>query len=80
MLPLEYLGRIDWPGQLLVNRKNIKSMAQALPPRNQTELKSVLGMCNVYRRFIKYCAHIAKSLTKLTSKNLPHVLFVLDAA
>ena len=37
-------------------------------------------MCNVYRRFIKVYAHIAKPLTKLTSKKLPHVLPPLDAA
>jgi len=36
-------------------------------------------MCNVYRRFIKGHAHIAKPLTKLTSKILPHVLPPLDA-
>jgi len=77
---VEYLGQVVRPGQLLVNQKNIKSLAQALPLRNQTELKSFLGMCNVYRRFIKDYAHIAKPLTKLTSKKLPHVLPPLDAA
>jgi len=34
----------------------------------------------VYRRFIKDYAHIAKPLTKRTSKKLPHVLPPLDAA
>jgi len=77
---VESLGHVVRPGQLLVNQKNIKSLAQALPPRNQTDLKSFLGMCNVYRRFIKDYAHIAKPLTKLTSKKLPHVLPSLDAA
>ena len=77
---MEYLGRVVRPGQLPVNQKNIKSLAQALPPRNQTELQSFLGVCNVYRRFIKDYAHIAKPLNKLTSKKLPHVLRLLDAA
>jgi len=71
---VEYLGHIVRPGQLLVNHKKIKSLARALPPRNQTELKSFLSMCNVHRRFIKDYAHIAKPLTKLTSNKLPHVL------
>jgi len=66
---VEYLGHIVRPGQLLVSQKNIKSQAQAFPPRNQTELKSFLGMCNLYRRFIKDYAHISKPLTKLTSKH-----------
>jgi len=76
---VEYLGHVFRPGQLLVNQKNITSLAQALPPRNQTELKSFLGMCNVYRRFIKHYAHIAKPLAKRTSKKLPHVLAPLDS-
>ena len=77
---VEYLGHVFRSGQLLVNQKNIKSLAQAIPPRNQTELKSILGMCNVHWRFIKDYAQIAKPLTKLTSKKLPHVLPSLDAA
>jgi len=77
---VEYLRHVVHPGQLLVNQKNIKSLAQALPPHNQTELRSFLGMCNVYRRFIKNHEHIAKPLTNLISKNLPHVLPPLDAA
>jgi len=77
---VEYLGHVVRPGQLLVNQKNIRSLAQALPPRNQTGLKSFLSMCIVYRRFIKDYAHIAKPLTKLTSTKLPHVLPPLDSA
>jgi len=77
---VEYLGSVVRPGQLLINQKSIKSLAQALSPRNQTELKSFPGMCNVYRRFIKDYAHIAKPLTKLTSKTLPHVLPPPDAS
>jgi len=77
---VDYLGHVVRPGQLLVNQKNIKSLAKALPPRNQTELESFPGMCNVYRPYIKDYAHIAKPLTKLTSTKLPHVLPPLDAA
>jgi len=77
---VKYLGHFFRPGQLLLNQKNIKSMAQALRPRNQTELKSFLGMCDVYRRFIKDNAHIAKPITTITSKKLPHALPPLDAA
>ena len=76
----EDLGHVVPAGQLRLNKMNIKSLAQALPPRIQTELKSFLGMCNVCRRFIKDEAHIAKPLTKLTSKKLPHVLLPLDPA
>jgi len=44
---VEYLGPVVRSGQLLVNEKNVKTLAQALRPRKQTELKSFLGMCNV---------------------------------
>ena len=77
---VEYPGLVVRHAQLLVNQKNIKSLAQALPPRNHTELKRFLGMCNVYRRFTKDYAHISKPLTKLTRKKLPHALPPLDAA
>ena len=50
---MEYLGHVDRLGQLLVNQKSIKSLAQALPPRNLTVLQSLLGMFNVYRCLIK---------------------------
>ena len=76
---VQYLAHVVRPAQLLVNQKNIKSLQQALPPRSQTELKSFLGMCIVYRRFIEDSAHIAKPLPKLTTKNIPHVLLPLDA-
>ena len=52
----------------MVNQKNIKSLGKALPPRSQTEPKSFLGVCNMYRRFIKDYAHIAKPLTRLTQE------------
>jgi len=77
---VKYLRHVVRSGELLVKTRKIKIVAQALPPRIQTELKSFLGMCTVYRHFIKDYAHIAKPLTKLTSKKLPHVLSPLDAA
>ena len=77
---VEFLGHVGRPGQLLMNQKSVKSLEHALCPGNQTELKSFLRMCNVYRRFIKDYALVAKPLTKLTSKKLPHVLPPLDAA
>jgi len=63
-----------------VNKKKIKSVARALPSRNHKALKSFLGLCEVYRRFIKGYAHIAKPRTRRTSKKLPHAFAQLDAA
>ena len=74
--PSPRLGGVGWA----CFHKNIKSRAQLLLPLNQTELNSFLGMCDVYRRFIKYYAQISKPSTKFTSKKRPHVLPPLDAA
>jgi len=37
---VEFLGHGVRPSQLLMNQKNMKILAQVLPPRNQTQLKS----------------------------------------
>eukprot|EP00170_Pyropia_yezoensis_P000416 contig_2284_g417 len=65
---VEYLEHVLSSGELRVNEKNIKALRQARKPKTQTELKSFLGMCNVYRRFVRNYALISRPLTKLTSK------------
>lgn len=66
--------------QLLVNCKNIKSLAHALSPRDQMMLECFRGTCSMYRRFSKNHAYIAKHPTTLTRKKLLHALPMLDAA
>ena len=56
---VEYLGYIIRPGELEVHSKNVKALSEATPPRTQTELRSFLRMCNVYRRFVDHFAKIA---------------------
>ena len=53
------------------------AIESARPPQNQTELRSVLGMCNVYRRFLKGFAKIAAPLNRKTGKNQPFEFEVL---
>jgi len=65
--------------QLLVNQKNIKSPAHALPPRDQMKLKCFIDTCSMYQSFIRNHAHVAKPLTTLTRKELPHEVTMLDA-
>jgi hypothetical protein len=49
---VEYLGHVIWPCRLEVAGKNTAALKDAKFPKTQTELKSFLGLCNVYRRFV----------------------------
>ena len=61
---VEYLGHIVAPGQLQVASKTCQAIKEMPPPRTITELRSFLGLCNVYRRFIKGFGQIAYPLTR----------------
>ena len=58
----------------------MSSRSSARAPTNQTELRSFLGMCNVYRQFIKRFAKIAAPLNKKTGKNKPYDFEILTDA
>ena len=68
---IEYLGHIITPGELKVAQKTITAIQGMEPPRTKTEVKSFLGMCNVYRRFVKDFATISAPLNALVRKNAP---------
>ena len=68
---VEYLGHIIKPGQLEIDRTNTQSLREAEPPTNKSELRSFLGLANVYRRFIDKFAIIAEPLHELLKKNSP---------
>lgn len=42
-------------------------------PRNITDIKSFLGLCGYYRKFIKDFSKIAKPLTELLKKNIKFI-------
>ena len=74
---VEYLGHIIKPGKLEVDQANTESLRKAQPPTNRSELRSFLGFCNVYRRFIKDFTRLAGPINKLLKKNSPDQ-FILD--
>jgi len=67
----EYFGHIVRPGQLHVHNKNVDALNHASFPTTKTQLKSFLGMCNVYRRFVKDFAKRAKPLNAMTRAEVP---------
>jgi len=68
---VEYLGHIVRPGRLSVNEKNLKAIKTASLRQTQTQLRSFLGMCNVYSRFTVDFAQTSKPLNNLNSVKLP---------
>jgi len=68
---VEYLGHIVRPGKLHVQNKNVDALKHAQFPTTKTQLRSFLGMSNVYRRFVKNFAKRAKPLNALTRVEIP---------
>ena len=75
---VDYLGHVITPGKLHVATTNTDAIRGFLPPRTQTELKSFLGLCNVYRRFVPNFARTAAPLQRLLRKGQPFDLAPLD--
>jgi len=71
---VEYLEHIVRPGQLHVLNKKVDALKHAKLPTTMTKLKGFLGMCNVYRPFIKDFSKRAKRLNALTRAEIPQDL------
>ena len=68
---VDYLGHIVTPGRLEIARRATDAIDKALPPRNATEMRSFLGLFNVYRRFVPNLSRIAKPLNQRLTKGQP---------
>lgn len=64
---VEYLGHIIRPGTLEVDQARLKSLKKVTVPRTLTQLRSFLGLCNVYRRFVANYAKVAQPLDRASS-------------
>ena len=70
---VEYLGHIVSTSGIKTDPKKIQAVRAWPEPNNVTELRSFIGLCSYYRRFILGFADIAKPLHRLTSKGEPFV-------
>jgi len=66
-----YLGHFFRPGRVHVVGKNLRALRGLRYPETQTQMKSFLGMCGVYRHFRADFAKIAKPISALRSTKLP---------
>lgn len=77
---IKYLGHIVRPGTIEIDLARMSALKEMGHPQNQTQLRSFLGMCNVYRRFFPGYARIAHPLDKLLKKGQPVLLKPFDEA
>jgi len=61
------LGHIVGRGELKVQDNNVRGLKEASPSRCKKDLRRFLGMCNVYRRFVKDYAQVPLPLAAITS-------------
>ena len=75
---VRYLGHVISPGKLEIDKARTKALLEATHPTNQSELRSFLGCCNVYRRFIRDYTKIAAPLYAKLKKGQPIKLEPFD--
>ena len=68
---VDYLGHVVRPGLLEVATKNTAAIDGFEEPKTQTHLRSFLGVCNVYRRFVPNFAQVSAPLNELLKKGAP---------
>ena len=68
---VEYLGHVTTPGRLSVanDARATCAVREATFPESITQLRSFLGACNVYRRFVKDYSKIASPISDMLRKN-----------
>jgi hypothetical protein len=65
---VRYLGHIVSPKRISTDPEKLKAMQEWRTPKNKLEIRSFVGLCTYYRRFISSFANIAKLLTRLTEQ------------
>jgi hypothetical protein len=65
---VDYLGFIIKPGEIAMDPSKLSGISDWPSPKTVKQVRSFLGFCNFYRRFIYRFSHMAKPLTELTKK------------
>jgi len=67
----DFVGFIIELRQISINPKKIEAIINWKDPESVTSLRSFLGFCNYYRRFIKKWSDKTEPFTRMTKKNKP---------
>ncbi|GJU65007.1 putative reverse transcriptase domain-containing protein [Tanacetum coccineum] len=67
---VQFLGHVIDSKGIYVDPAKIESIKDWASPKSPTEIRQFLGLAGYYRRFIEGFSKIAKSMTKLTQKNV----------
>ncbi|GKD88410.1 putative reverse transcriptase domain-containing protein [Tanacetum coccineum] len=67
---VQFLGHVIDSKGIHVDPAKIESIKDWASPKSATEIRQFLGLAGYYRRFIEGFSKIAKSMTKLTQKNV----------
>ena len=65
---IKYLGHVVDCSGIHVDKDKVKAISEMMPPTNVKMVRSFLGACGYYRKFIKDYSKIAAPLTELTKK------------
>ena len=66
-----YLGHIFSKNGISVDPAKTKVVKDFPVPRNQTQVRAYLGLCNYYKKYVKNFSEIASPLNNLLKKDVP---------
>lgn len=66
---ISFLGHIIEQGKIRMDSKMVTAIKDWQPPKTVHDVRSFLGLCNYYRRFVTGYSEIALPFTKLTKKD-----------
>ena len=70
---VDYLGHVVSRDGVGTDKRKIEAIAQWPQPQNVSEVRSFIGLCSYYRKFIKGFADIARPLHRLTEVDRPFI-------